>query len=217
MIRMPATHQRLWTALRVIRRDVDAPGLALAAGTTRQRAMAFLNLLARAGYVQPGRSGIGPSWRLVRDTGSRAPKRTLAGLHDVNTNETHGLLHAGAALRLKIWAAMRSVPTPFTVADLVAASGAPAHSVQIYVQLLHRAGMIDLAAWGNGRTGKANAYLWTIAPGPLAPERVTYPSGRDVVIDPNSKIEWPIARRRRGLAGSRSQTQPALAGSELAA
>lgn len=94
----PAPHpqQRLWTAIRILKRNIDVAGLALTARTPPHAAKAYIGLLVRAGYMEVqhhgGRKAGNVSvYRLVRNTGRRAPVRAITVMHDPNTDEAFPL------------------------------------------------------------------------------------------------------------------------------
>jgi hypothetical protein len=89
--KVPSAHQRLWKAARVLKL-FDAVVLSSAAAVAETTAREFLSLLSRAGYVivtarGNGRSGSVNRYRLVKNTGPRAPRRMFDALEDGNTGE----------------------------------------------------------------------------------------------------------------------------------
>jgi len=92
----PLPQQRLWTAIRILKRNIDVAGLALTARTTPNATKAYLGLLVRAGYLQvehhggrrPGNVSL---YRIVRNTGHKAPVRAITVMHDPNTDESFPL------------------------------------------------------------------------------------------------------------------------------
>lgn len=96
--RMPRTQQRVWRALRVLKRDLDIPHLALVASAPETSTGDYIRLLVRAGYLivvhNGGRhTGNITKYRLVRDTGPLAPRRALTVMLDPNTDEVFDLPH----------------------------------------------------------------------------------------------------------------------------
>lgn len=90
-----STRQRLWKALRV-QKTCDAPLLAAAAAAPETSAREYLGLLVRSGYVEiiaRGNSKAGRinRYRIVRDTGPRAPRRVFDFMQDENTSVLHPL------------------------------------------------------------------------------------------------------------------------------
>lgn len=90
--------QRMWTALRNLKKATIAELLTLASTTrTADRAYAqhFLRVLQRAGYVvaKPRRNNGPITWVLVKAVGARAPtwSRRTRTLADPNTGEVHRL------------------------------------------------------------------------------------------------------------------------------
>lgn len=85
------TRQRIWKALRV-QKICDARLLAAAASASEATTRDFLRLLDRAGYVEiiangSGRVGHINRYRLIRDTGPRAPHRLFDFVQDNNTGK----------------------------------------------------------------------------------------------------------------------------------
>lgn len=78
----PLPQQRIWTAIRILKRDIDLRGLAHTAGTSLNATRAYLKLLVRDGYCalehKGGReAGNEAKYRLLRNSGHGAP---LAGI-----------------------------------------------------------------------------------------------------------------------------------------
>lgn len=85
-----STRQRLWKALRV-QKVCDAPLLAAAAAAPESSAREYLGLLVRAQYVEVvshanGKTGSINRYRLIKDTGPRAPRRNFDFMADDNLN-----------------------------------------------------------------------------------------------------------------------------------
>jgi hypothetical protein len=92
------TQQRLWKALRV-QKTCDANILGLSASASPETARQYLGLLVRAGYVEIVERGNGQvgkvnRYRLVKDTGPRAPRRVFDFLQDDNVGEMTALAAA---------------------------------------------------------------------------------------------------------------------------
>lgn len=99
--RASPAYQRIWSAIRVLRR-FDLPLLIITAQVRERQLSGYIGLLRRTGYVDlvqlgnPQR-GIVSRYRLVRDPGPKAPRETLrvtpAGtarlLVDPNTGQEH--------------------------------------------------------------------------------------------------------------------------------
>jgi predicted ArsR family transcriptional regulator len=93
-----STRQRLWKALRV-QKTCDALILAAAADAPETSAREYLGLLVRSGYVEitahaNGKAGRINRYRIVRDTGPRAPRRVFDFMQDENTGAMQPLLPA---------------------------------------------------------------------------------------------------------------------------
>ena len=73
---------RLWRVLRVSQLFTTTE-LALCAGAELATARAFVSNLGRAGLVERHESG----WRLVKDTGPKAPETRRGGIFDTNTGD----------------------------------------------------------------------------------------------------------------------------------
>ncbi|HEU4958982.1 MAG TPA: hypothetical protein VFT56_01125 [Sphingomonas sp.] len=99
--RKPAAYERIWTAIRVLKR-FDLPSLSIAAGAGRRTTLNYVGLLQRVGYVRLDRlgnprTGEVSRYSLARDTGRTAPRETILTvdgeprreLVDRNTGERH--------------------------------------------------------------------------------------------------------------------------------
>ncbi len=86
--------ERAWQAMRTLR-GFDIGQLMSVAEIERSNATKFVRALARAGYLRMvcpanGRRGQSASYRLLRDTGPRAPVlRIDGGVYDPNTGTVH--------------------------------------------------------------------------------------------------------------------------------
>lgn len=105
------TRERLWRSMRVLR-SFDLPALMMAAEAGRRSAEDLINCLCRAGYLRMtsrGQSmrGTWSTYRLVRNTGPRAPSvtkrivegRRLRELVDRNTGQRTDISPAAVSLR----------------------------------------------------------------------------------------------------------------------
>lgn len=105
------TRDRLWRSMRVLR-SFDLPALMMAAEASRRSAEDLVNCLCRAGYLRMtsrGQSmrGTWSTYRLIRNTGPRAPSVTqrmvegqrLRELVDRNTGDRTDISPAATSLR----------------------------------------------------------------------------------------------------------------------
>lgn len=97
------TRQRLWKALRV-QKVCDAPLLAAAAAAPETSAREYLGLLVRAGYVEiiargNARAGQINRYRIIKDTGPRAPRRVFDFMQDDNLSKMVPLARAQTSRR----------------------------------------------------------------------------------------------------------------------
>lgn len=70
--------EKLWSAMRVLP-SFDVPTLVMTSGATRRSAEELVNVLHRAGYLRQiargnSRTGVWSTYRLIRNTGPKAPK-----------------------------------------------------------------------------------------------------------------------------------------------
>ncbi len=109
---LPRTQQRIWKALRVMRRDIDIPFLAMTAAAPESSTGDYVRLLVRAGYVAIEHEGgrrIGniSRYRLARDSGPQAPVRAITVMFDPNDGATYALplrrTARPAASRTPVW------------------------------------------------------------------------------------------------------------------
>ena len=89
---------RIWSALRVLQRDVDIRELAMTAGAPESSTGDYVRLLVRADYVRVisyanGRRGALTKYRLVRNSGAKAPRRAISVIFDANDGATYPLPH----------------------------------------------------------------------------------------------------------------------------
>jgi hypothetical protein len=88
--------QRVWSAIRVQRRELDIPTLAMLARAPETSTGDYVRLLVRSGYLIVVRHGQGKSgsrtvYQLARDTGPLAPRRCITVMQDANTLATFDL------------------------------------------------------------------------------------------------------------------------------
>lgn len=93
---LPPERQRLWSALRVMRRGCDVTTLAMTAQASPQAAWRWLVLLHRAGFVAQKVSGHTRGgnilWRVTRDSGREAPYVDGHHMVDPNTRESYHIV-----------------------------------------------------------------------------------------------------------------------------
>ncbi|ARR52026.1 hypothetical protein HY78_00405 [Rhizorhabdus wittichii DC-6] len=93
MSRADSTRQRLWSAIRKADGCFDAPGIAAATSAHPTTAADYIRQLARAGHVTVATNGNGQSgelttYRLVRNSGPKAPVFRETSLFDPNTGRS---------------------------------------------------------------------------------------------------------------------------------
>ena len=195
MSRAHFTSQRMWTAIRVLRRQFDIGAIALTAGATHAVAGAFVRQLTRSGYLVAHADG--QHFRLVRDTGPRTPARIMDALMDGNTGALHPFDQPEQIdIRHRLWSVLRARDGAFTAAQLSADSGIAAASVGVWLDLLLRAHVIAYV-------GAGHTYILINDLGPQAPQRKMSPENVDCLYDPNSGLWLPV-RPRRGRRGRQS-------------
>lgn len=88
------TIQRIWSALRIQKRNIEIPTLAMIARAPESSTADYVRILIRSGYLsitaraRPGRVN---AHRLERDTGPLAPRRAITVMYDHNTHEVFEL------------------------------------------------------------------------------------------------------------------------------
>ena len=97
---------RIWTALRVLVTDVDIRMLAMAARAPETSTADYIRLLVRADYVRVisyanGRRGALTKYRLVRNSGAKAPRRAISVMFDANDGATYPLPRSKRSLRFE--------------------------------------------------------------------------------------------------------------------
>ena len=107
--RQRTAREKLWSAMRVLP-SFDVPTLVMTAGTSRRSAEDLVNCLHRAGHLRQlsrgnGTTGTWSTYRLVRNTGPKAPSirhgHGRRELVDGNTGERIDISPAAVSLRSK--------------------------------------------------------------------------------------------------------------------
>ena len=89
--RVPAAYQRLWAAIRVLKR-FDLPILAMTSGASARATRAYVGLLQRTGYVRLEKlgnphTGVVSRYVLIRNGGRLAPRETIVRAGDGRRRE----------------------------------------------------------------------------------------------------------------------------------
>lgn len=93
------TIDRIWSALRVMcRHDIEIAVLAMSAGAPESSTADYVRLLVRSGFMSVsrpanGKSGHRTTYRLVRNSGPKAPRRAISVMADANSGECYALPH----------------------------------------------------------------------------------------------------------------------------
>jgi hypothetical protein len=92
------TIDRIWSAMRIMPRDIDIPVLAMTASAPESSTGDYVRLLVRAGYVTVtrcgnARKGTRSIYRLVRNSGPKAPRRAINVMADPNDGAIYDLPH----------------------------------------------------------------------------------------------------------------------------
>lgn len=88
--------QRIWSAIRIIRTNLDAGAVAMTARTAETTAIDYIRILVRGGYLAISRDANGKTgqrnvYRLMRDTGPTAPRRCMDFIIDGNSGDVVAL------------------------------------------------------------------------------------------------------------------------------
>lgn len=92
----PTTRQRIWQAMRILR-VFSYADLQATAEAGRDNVRKYCQALRSAGYLRlerpkaNGKKGGHAAWRLVRDTGPKAPIPRACGAYDPNQEKVYGL------------------------------------------------------------------------------------------------------------------------------
>lgn len=112
--RPPATYQRLWTAMRVLR-TFDIPILAITAEASENAVRGYIGLLRRAGYIKivsapRGRAGARLTYALIRNTGRHAPRERLLVIQRGVPGERRELHDPNTGTRVDVTPSRKSAP-----------------------------------------------------------------------------------------------------------